>query len=211
MAEFSFDCTGVTAQQYSAAPALDIALRISETTSAKVDALALRCQVRVEPTRRRYSSAEAARLFDLFGDAPRWPDTLKPLQVATISAMVPGFRGATDATLALPCNYDLDVAFAKYFHALDEGEIPLLFLFSGTVFTDDGTRMQVQQVPWSKECTYRLPVAVWREAVDQHFPAGGWIRVRRETLDGLQRYKSAHALTTWDAAVESLLGTVEGR
>lgn len=211
MAEFSFDCTGVTAQQYSAAPALDIALRISETTGAKVDALALRCQVRVEPTRRRYSSAEAARLFDLFGDAPRWPDTLKPLQVATISAMVPGFRGATDATLALPCNYDLDVAFAKYFHALDEGEIPLLFLFSGTVFTDDGTRMQVQQVPWSKECTYRLPVAVWREAVDQHFPAGGWIRVRRETLDGLQRYKSAHALTTWDAAVESLLGTVEGR
>jgi uncharacterized protein DUF6084 len=210
MAELVFDCTGVTAQQYSAAPALDIALRISEITGAKIDAIALRCQVRVEPARRTYNADEAARLYDLFGDAPRWPDTLKPLQVAMLSAMVPGFTGAADAHVPMPCDCDLDVAFAKYFHALDDGDIPLLLLFSGSVFTDDGHRLSVRQVPWSKECTYRLPVRVWREAIDRHFPGGGWIRVRRETLDALQRYKSAHALTTWDATVEALIGQVAG-
>ena len=31
MAELSFDCIGISAQPYSAAPALDIRLRISET------------------------------------------------------------------------------------------------------------------------------------------------------------------------------------
>ncbi|MBS2961489.1 hypothetical protein KGA66_00425 [Actinocrinis puniceicyclus] len=210
MTEFSFDCTGIAAQQYSAAPALDILLRISETTGARIDAVALRCQVRIEPTRRRYGRDEAARLYDLFGDAARWPDTLKPLQVATLTAVVPGFRGATDTVLPLPCNYDLDVACAKYFHALDDGEIPLLLLFSGTVFRTDTAagqdgRIQVEQVPWSKECAYRLPVKIWREAIDRHFPAGGWIRAGRETLDALQRFKSAQALTTWDATLEALL------
>jgi hypothetical protein len=209
MADLVFDCTAISAQQYSAAPTLEIALRISETTGAKIDAIALRCQVRIEPTRRSYSAAEAERLYDLFGDAPRWPDTLKPLQVANLSEMVPGFTGATDTHIPMRCDCDLDVAFAKYFHALDDGEIPLLLLFSGSVFTDDGHRLSVHQVPWSKECTYRLPVAVWREAVDRHFPGGGWVRVRRETLDALQRYKSEHALTTWDATVESLLGQSE--
>jgi len=210
MAELSFDCIGISAQPYSAAPALDIRLRISETTGAKIDAIALRCQIRIEPTRRTYSEAETERLYDLFGDAARWSDTLKPLQVATLSATISGFTGATEATVPMPCSCDLDVAFAKYFHGLDDGEIPLLLLFSGTVFTDDGQRMRVYQVPWSKECTYRLPVKVWREAVDQHFPGGGWIRVSRATLDALQRHKSAHALTTWDAAVESLVETERG-
>jgi hypothetical protein len=205
MAEFSFDCTGIRAQQYSAAPTLDITLRISETTGAKVDAIALRCQIRIEPVRRRYSEAEAERLYDLFGDASRWADTLKPLQVATLSTTVPGFTGAAEAVVPLPCGYDLDVAFAKYFDGLEDGDIPLLMLFSGTVFTDDGQRLQVHQIPWSKECSYRLPVKVWREAVDQHFPDSAWIRVRREALDALQRYKSTHALTTWEAVLESLL------
>ena len=205
MAELSFDCTGIRAQPYSAAPTLEIALRISETTGAKIDLIALRCQIRIEPMRRRYSEDEAERLHDLFGDASRWADTLKPLQVTTLTAMVPGFTGTADAILPMPCGYDLDVAFAKYFHALDDGEIPLLMLFSGTMFAVDGGRLQVQPVPWSKECSYRLPVKVWREAIDQHFPGDTWIRVRRETLDALQRFKSANALTTWEAVVAELL------
>ena len=211
MAELSFDCIGISAQPYSAAPALDIRLRISETTGAKIDAIALRCQIRIEPTRRTYSDAEAERLHDLFGEVARWSDTLKPLQVATLSATISGFTGAAEATVPMPATCDLDVAFAKYFYGLDDGEIPLLLLFSGTVFTDDGQRMRVHQVPWSKECTYRLPVKVWREAVDRHFPGGGWIRVSRATLDALQRHKSEHALTTWDAAVESLIEAERGR
>ena len=37
---------------------------------------------------RRYTAAEAERLADLFGETSRWADTLKPMQFATVSAMV---------------------------------------------------------------------------------------------------------------------------
>ena len=46
----------------------------------------------------------------------------------------PGFTGQHRVELPVPCTYDFEVAAAKYLHALDDGEIPLLFLFSGTVF-----------------------------------------------------------------------------
>ena len=76
--------------------------------------------------------------------------------------------------------------------------MPLLLLFSGTVFIVSDGRMQVQQVPWSKEASYRLPVSVWREAIDAHFPNSAWIKMSRQTLEELQRFKTSRALPTWD-------------
>ena len=70
--------------------------------------------------------------------------------------------------------------------------------------------MQVQQVPWSKEASYRLPVSVWREAVHVHFPNMAWITMSRETLHGLERFKTERALPTWDATLATLLGEVPG-
>jgi hypothetical protein len=49
-----------------------------------------------------------------------------------------------------------------------------------------------------------LPLGVWREAVDAHFPNSAWIRVRLDTFDELRRFKNAAALPTWDAALERL-------
>jgi hypothetical protein len=68
-----------------------------------------------------------------------------------------------------------------------------------------GGRIQAQQVPWSKEATYRLPIGIWREAIDAHFPNSAWIKMSRQTLDGLQRFKTSRALPTWDATLEALL------
>ena len=82
--------------------------------------------------------------------------------------------------------------------------MPLLLLFSGTVFTKGAGGFSVGQVPWHKEAVYRLPVSVWREIMDRFFPGSGWIRVRRDTLDALQRFKAVRALPTWDDALESL-------
>ena len=205
MAELAFDCIGAKVDRYAVVPALSLVLRISETSGQKVEAIALRCQIRIEPARRRYSGAEAERLNDLFGDTERWADTLKPLQFSTVATMVPGFSGACEADLPVPFTYDLEVGSARYFDSLEAGEIPLLLLFSGTVFTLTGGRMQVQQVPWSKEAAYRLPVSVWREAIDAHFPNSAWIKMSRQTLEDLQRFKSAHALPTWDRTLEALL------
>jgi hypothetical protein len=206
MAELRFECLGAVAQRFAAAPTLAFALRISETTGATVHAVALRCQLRIEPRRRRYAPTEAERLHDLFGDVSRWGDTLEPMQFTTVSTMVPGFTGTTDFDLPVPCTYDLEVAAGRYFDALDDGEVPLLLLFSGTVFAKRGNGFEVTQVPWSTESPYRLPVPVWREMVDTYFPDRAWITLSRATLDELARFKTRRALPTWDTTVSALLG-----
>jgi Family of unknown function (DUF6084) len=210
VAELTFDCIGARADRYAMVPTLTLTLRISETSGQRVEAIALRCQIRIEPGRRRYSGAEAEKLNDLFGDTDRWADTLKPLQLTTVATMVPGFSGHIETDLPITFTYDLEVGSTRYFGSLDAGEVPLLLLFSGTVFTVAGGRMQVQQVPWSKEAAYRLPVTVWREAIDAHFPNSAWIQMSRQTLEELQRFKSRHALPTWDGTLQALLGRATG-
>jgi hypothetical protein len=205
MAELAFDCVGAHSDRYALAPSMSFALRIAETSGQKVEAIALRCQIRIEPARRRYSDAEAERLNDLFGETQRWADTLKPLQFTTVSIMVPGFTGSTDIDLPVMLTYDMEIGATRYFAGLEEGEVPLLLLFSGTMFTTSEGRLQVQQVPWSKEAAYRLPVSVWREAIDMHFPNSAWIRMSLQTLDELQRFKTREALPTWDATLAALL------
>jgi hypothetical protein len=205
VAELVFDCVGAHADKYAVTPSMSLTLRIAETSGRKVEAIALRCQIRIEPTRRRYTDAEAERLNDLFGDTQRWAETLKPLQFTTVSVMVPGFTGSVEIDLPVMLSYDLEIGSTRYFAGLEGGEIPLLLLFSGTVFTTVDGRMQAQQVPWSKEASYRLPVSLWREAIDMHFPNSAWIRMSLQTLDELQRFKTRQALPTWDATLAALL------
>ena len=210
MAELVFDCIGVAADRYAIVPSMTLKLRISETTGQRIETIALRCQIRIEPARRRYSRAEEERLNDLFGDTSRWADTLKPMQFATVTAMVPGFTGSTEVALPIPFSYDLELGTARYFTALAGGEIPLLLLFSGTVFTVSGGRISVQPVPWSKEAPCRIPVSVWREAIDVHFPNTAWLKMSMQTFDELQRFKNERALPTWDATLRALLAEAAG-
>ncbi|MDN3355741.1 DUF6084 family protein [Actinomadura sp. DC4] len=208
MADLAFACLGVRSDPYAASPTLVFRLRITERGGLPVNAVALRCQLRIEPHRRTYSEAETPLLADLFGTVDRWGDTLKPLRFANVAAMVPGFTGATEIDLPVPCSYDLEVAASKYFASLEDGEIPLLLLFSGTVFVRTPTGFTVDQVPWSSETPQRVPVAVWREAMDRFFPGAGWLRLRRDTLAELQRYKAAKALPGWDDVLADLLARV---
>jgi len=205
MADLAFSCTGAAAEPYAATPTLTLTLRIAESTGVRVHAIALRCQIRVEPQRRRYSAEEARRLRDLFGDVTRWTETVKPIQLAIVSTMIPAFAGETEAGLAVPCTYDLEVASARYLHSLDDGTIPLIMLFSGTVFVAQGRGFEIELVPWSAEASYRLPVSVWRNLVDLHFPGSAWLRCSRETMDALSAFKSERALPTWDATLAALL------
>ncbi len=205
MSDLVFDCLDVQPDRYGATPTLLFRLRIAETTGESIHAIALRCQMRIEPQRRRYDDQEAERLLDLFGETSRWGETLKPMQFTNVSVMVPGFQGSTEVELPVPCTYDFEIASTKYFHALADGEIPLLLLFSGTVFARGDSGFSVDLVPWHKETQYRLPARVWKQLMDLYFPAQGWIRMRRDTLDALQLFKSRRALPTWDDALEALL------
>ncbi|HEY2673062.1 MAG TPA: DUF6084 family protein [Rugosimonospora sp.] len=209
MAQLAFECTGAHAEPYAAAPTLAFTVRITEGTGERVHAIALRCQIRIEPTRRRYSAAETRRLSDLFGDASRWADTLKPIQFALVSTVVPAFTGTVDVDVPVACTYDLEIASARYFHGLDDDTVALLLLFSGTVFLKRDNGFAVEQVPWSAESPYRLPVAVWRGMVDRYFPGSGWVRCSRQTLDALGEAKTRRALPTWDATIAALLDDAE--
>jgi len=205
VADLAFSCAGANAARYAATPTLSFTLDITESTGVRVHAIALRCQIRVEPHRRRYSAEEARRLNDLFGDPARWAETVKPIQLATVSTMVPGFTARTSVDLQVPCTYDLEVASARYLQGLDDGTIPLLLLFSGTVFLANGESFSVELIPWSAEASYRMPVRVWQDVVDEHFPGSGWLRCTQETLDALMQFKARHALPTWDATLSALL------
>lgn len=209
MPGFGFECTGVAPQRYAATPTLSFALRIFEESGARVHSVALRAQLRIEPRRRTYSDGDADRLMDIFGERSRWGETLLPIQFATVPLLVRGFTGSTAVELPVPVSYDLEVAANKYLHALRDGDIPLLLLFSGSAFYQGESGMQVEQIPWDREISVRMPVAVWRETMDYYFPGGGWLRLPTETIDALQLFRSTRALPTWEETFAVLLKSAE--
>jgi len=205
----------VAPEPYTVSPVLTARVGINvagpEGRSDPVHAIALRCQVRIEPLRRSYSEGEAAGLLDLFGPRERWASTQRTFLWQHCSAMVPGFTGNATVALALDCTYDFEVAAAKYLHALHDGALPLQFLFSGTIFAKSQRGFSVQQVPWECECRYDMPVTVWRDLIAQHYPNSGWVRLSHDTVAALAGYKSAHGLLDLDHAVTALVAAAADR
>lgn len=207
MTELTFAVLEVSAEQYAVTPVLTARVGIAADGDDPVHAIALRCQVRIEPLRRGYSDEEAAGLLDLFGPRERWATTQHNFLWLHTTAMVQGFTGTTQVELPLECTYDFEVTASKYFHALRDGQIPLQFLFSGTVFTKGERNFSVQQVPWDREDHYDLPVSAWRDLMQLHYPNTGWLRLNRDILDTLSEFKSARGLLSYDEAITSLLAS----
>ncbi|MCW2690993.1 MAG: hypothetical protein JWR37_5883 [Mycobacterium sp.] len=203
--EVTFAILDVAPEPYAVTPVLTARVGIAAVGDDPVHAIALRCQVRIEPLRRPYSDDEAPGLVDLFGPRERWATTQRTFLWQHSAVMVQGFTGATQANMPLECTYDLEVTAAKYFHSLREGTIPLQFLFSGTVFSKGTHGFAVQQVPWDREDRYDLPVSVWHDLIQLHYPNTAWVRLNRDTMDALATYKSARGLLGFDEAVTSLL------
>ena len=194
----------------TASPAILFRLRVQ--AAGRVHAALLRCQVQIDARGRRYDGGERQRLFELFGDASQFDRALRPITWAHASLVVQTFDGMIECELAVPCTYDLEVAAGKYLHAMREGDVPLQFLFSGTMFRVADGALRVEPVPWDVDAAFRLPAGLWRAAMDQHFPGGGWVRLERETIDRLQAFRGRAALLTWDEAIGRLLesaGAVE--
>ena len=211
MTELFFEVCDARPDRTALVPILQLRIRITSASGPPVRSVLLRCQVRVEPDQRRYDPADQARLDDLFGAPERWGATLQSFPLAHVTLPVRGFAGSTELDLPVELGYDLEVAAGKYLHALRDGEVPLLLLFSGTLFLQDGTGVAVEQIPWDREARYRLPVTVWTELMDLHYPGSGWLRLERDTIDRLQAHKTRHALPTWDATLRHLLADDEAR
>lgn len=203
--DLSFNVVDIAPEPYAVTPVLTARVAVTTPDHDPVHAIALRCQVRIDPLRRRYSDEEAAGLTDLFGPREGWSSTLHTFLWQHCGAMVQGFTGSTETTLPLDCTYDFEVTAAKYLHALRDGAVPLQFLFSGTVFTAGQPGFSVRPVSWDCEDRYAMPVSVWRNLMQQHFPNSGWARLSHDTMAALVAYKSARGLLGLDDAVTELL------
>ena len=206
----AFEVVDARPEPYAAVPTMMFRLRAEETSGDAVHALALRAQLRIEPQRRHYSADEEDRLYEQFGPTPQWGESLRPFLWTHVATMLPGFTGTTEFDLPVECTYDFEVTAARFLHALGDGEIPLVFLFSGTQFSHGEAGFNALPVAWNLEATYRLPVRVWRAMMDLYYPNSGWMRLQRDTMDRLGRFKADRALATWDQAVETLLKEADG-
>ena len=197
----SFSVEGAERVEHAAVPTIAFALGIA--SELPVRSVLLDVQLQIAARRRPYDSAAHERLFELFGPVEQWGTSLRTLLWTRATLVVPPFTGSTVVQLPVACSYDLDVTASRYFDALDDGEVPLEFLFSGTVFY--GAPLQAARISWESEAAYRMPVALWRETMDRYFNGTAWLRLPKPSLDRLAAHKSRHALATWEDVVDSLL------
>lgn len=196
---------GVSVPRHTAVPTVAFRLRLACAADTAVQCVALQARLQVAAPRRTYDPGTRERLAELFGPPQEWGRTLRGLLWTQAHVQVPAFTGTATATLPVGCTYDFEVAVAKYFHGVPDGEIPLEFLFTGTVFYQDGDRLQAAHLPWDTEAEFRMPVRVWREAMDRHFPGAAWLRLDREVFDRLHAYRVRRVLPRWEDALIELL------
>jgi hypothetical protein len=194
---------------HAAVPTLSFTAAVHASGGADVRAVMLETQIRIAADRRPYTARESDRLVELFGGGgggrPR-----ASLRWAHTTTVVPAFSGATTAAVPVACTYDFEVVATKYLHAATDGEVPLSFLFSGTVFYQAGGGVQVARLPWHTEADFRMPVWVWHDLMEHYFPGSAWLRLDRDTFDQLYAYRTRHALLTWTDTLHSLLAAGEG-
>jgi hypothetical protein len=207
MPDLSFRIEEATVVPFAAAPTLAFKLRIDNAIVGEtIHSVALRCQIQIEVTRRRYTAEEQGRMRDLFGEPDRWSQTLRSLLWTHANVVVPSFQGSTLTDLPIPCTFDFNVAATKYFEGLADGEIPLNLMFSGMVFyagSDDV--LQVAPISWEQESKFKLPVKVWRDMMDSYYPNCVWLNLRRDVFERLYQYKMQRGIPTWEQALEEML------
>jgi hypothetical protein len=204
--ELAFEVEGAGPLEYAAVPTLCFALGIESGGGEAIRSVLLDVQIQIAARRRPYGEAAQEALVELFGTPDRWATTLRTLPWLRTTVIVPPFTGRTSIDVPVACSYDLEVTASNYFDALDDGDVPLEFLFSGSVFyvgPDGG--LQTSRIAWTQEAEYALPVRVWKETMERHFPNSAWLRLGRESFDRLRAHKARNALPTWDDAVNSLL------
>lgn len=207
MPDLAFQVERVEVVANAVTPMLAFRLRLSDANPGQViHTVALRCQILLEVTRRKYSGEDQERLLDLFGEPSRWGQTLRSLLWTHANLVVPSFQGSTVVDLPVPCTFDFNVAATKYFDGLADGEVPVCLQFSGTVFYAGGEgELQVAPISWDKEARFKLPVKIWRDMMNSYYPRSAWLRLHKDVFDRLYQYKVRHGIPTWEEALERII------
>ena len=207
MPDLNFEILDAQVERYSVLPLINFRLRIiNDSAEEGIENISLKTQIMLSVTQRRYNAEEKAKLHELFGDPERWGKTLRTFLWTNVTSVIPRFTGSTIVQLPVPCIYDFEVVSTKYFNALEDGDIPLNFLFSGTIFyKGEEGNLQIGQISWSKEASYRMTVTLWKSVIDTYFPKSAWIRIQKDVFDSLYQYKMAQGLLTWEDTLTRLL------
>ncbi|WP_222108229.1 DUF6084 family protein [Streptomyces sp. SAJ15] len=204
--DLTFAVTGVAAERFAALPTLRFGVEIARGGGGPVSSITLTTAIRIDVARRRYDAAARRALTELFGVPERWGGSLHPLAWTRTTTQVPAFADRTTTELTVECGYDTELAVTKYLRAVRDGEVPLDFLFSGTVFfrSPEGL-LRTARISWSKDASFPLPAALWHELTDRYSAGGTWLRLSRETFDRLDDHRARQVLGSPDAAVRHLL------
>jgi hypothetical protein len=211
MPDLTITVASAEAARYAAAPSIAFELNLKNADPQEtLHTVVLRSQIQVEVARRKYNSNEQEKLRDLFGEPERWGQTLRSLLWTHASVVVPQFTGSTTVSMQVPCTFDFNIAATKYFNGLADGDIPLLLMFSGTVFYDDSEgSMRVAPISWEKETKFRLPLKVWQDMMDLFYPNIAWLSLRRDVFELLHEYKVRHGIPSWEQTIERVLAEAE--
>jgi Family of unknown function (DUF6084) len=205
-----FEVIGVEPVQRALAPTLRFWVRVGDRSGRPVYTIAASVLITVEPAKRSYDDASRERLVELFGAPERWATTTTSFRWAQVDVLVPSFRDETTFELAVACTFDHEIAAAKYFAGLQDGEAPLRFHFNGTIFYEgEGGAMQLLPIPWDCSVRYSMSMRAWREMIALHYSQRGWIPLDRETIDRLARLKAQRGVPTFDALMTALLDEAE--
>jgi hypothetical protein len=204
--EPGFTITAAAHVPFAATPTMVFSATATDPSGHEIQSIALSVQVMIDPAKRGYDPQTRERLAELFGPPASWAPSTSGLPWARVAATVPGFAGSSRFSIEVPCTYDLEVAAAKYFYAVLDGDIPLSFHFNGNVFFHNaGGHLQVIPVSWSCSASYRMPIMTWRAMMAEHYPGGGWIRIADDTLAALNDRRSRRGLPSFDACIAELL------
>ena len=201
-----FEVAAVTPVLHAAAPTLSFSLDVADRSGREVFMAALTVMIQIEPIKRSYEPQERERLAELFGEPHRWATSAQRMMLSTESVLVQPFKERTTVEMQVLCNYDLELAATRYFHAVEGGEVPLALHFNGSVYYpgEDGG-LQIIQLPWDTVADFSFPLSVWKQMIDSYYPHRGWLPLQRETLEALRRRKVERGLPTYDEAVRELL------
>jgi hypothetical protein len=190
----------------AATPHLTFKLQVRSTRGQAIHTVILQSQLQLDVARRQYTPDDQKRLMDLFGQPEQWPQTLRSMFWTSVCTSIPRFSDSISIDLHIPCTFDFNVATTKLFAGVNDGEIPVTFLFSGTVFyPNEQSVLQVGRISWEKEATHSIPLKVWRAMMDSYYPNSTWLCLHREAFERLNAFKTDRGMPTFEAAIAAAI------
>ena len=151
--------------------------RSTTPPSAQVFTIALAVQIAIEPAQRRYDEETRERLTELLGEPG--PDRLAdadacPGRRSTCSSSRfterPRSRCRSPATTTSRSPPPTTSARSPTARCRWSSTSTA----ASTTRATDG-RLQIVQISWEESSDYRMPIEVWQEMIDAHYPYRGWI------------------------------------